>query len=1150
MPVWVDLSEHEVSLNVYNSPDGKRLILRPLTPQIQIPPEISNIGFEPRGETFERRDLRFSLQDILSIFPRAKPREFHMSEIFYTPAPRGPQESATLEQGIATVAELAAELGGTLSPWQLPDEGIIGEWRYTNLTIGDTQIRIAVSGGGVVQVNGDPFTKEGRELHITRDRILASIKGALPPVVAPVATDPVAAATNWLERIVALPDDQLRELSKILGTPTYSHGHWRSFTEIDIHSQDDEKIRIGFEQLARIAPAASTEEAEPAVTARAPWHVTKATFLQESRFEATAEGNQVIFDDIAYSSPEKTPAKAKAEVHERLVTEAIHGRAASPFSPSLPPFEVMLDYPTAIYRLNQRAERNVSRLLSQLGVGAKLLSGDDAYLKLHNPPYMDLVIERHAEPGGSRLYLTHYFQSNGDTCLDCEMVFSIRPNGTLRLVETATQNPFRGGELRGLDVSFGNMFSKNLLDQQFGLARITWPREEREALDPRYFNDAGELYEVRLEEYMRKVLLKGEEFSTLVFAVNEEDGSIAGEKFISGSNKASITKAQKAFMDRYGNYSVLGHGTMFEYLLATGLKTTREVPVKTPDWLVEGQAYDVAIRNTLDAGSVRFWEGAIFKRMEKSFAGNGAGSEFVATFIHDRSSTIESVPFDELETWYAQGLIKSPTPPAAAPAPAKATLGRKFDPTTPADYAKVLALPELQEIYQDTLDALFQGRLVDVRNALRERGWEGSSRTLTCKLDGSVHGVTHELKHVGAGRNVVSVTWSVDAGTTLIQDDLTLSVDELADQINAVVGPSEEVEIVRIKDKREIKVYADAFRQFLPVGQDIDVAAMMDAIKPFTSDEGMTVHAPKFLGSGMLRPFTLPEGAILEYDGESTLRISVEGYTCVIMGTEPVPEFDEARPWIRQNHERSAPASFAGALASAALWLKENQAWEAKKASYPDGGQQLDELATQYAAFLQEKMPTHHDGRVGEMHRSFAIAIMDKNVDYLLSWIARSRGENDISKKYFTKATGCKLPSTIRDITTTVYAWAGFSPEQTAQLQAEKAAAREARLEARRIDDDIKWKGDRLSRINVNHNGVAKTMKQFLDDIIAEGYTHIGKRQVGAVPRYVLENPEIHRCYDIKGDMVDYAKAVLAKHAAQKIELEVTEEELLPALRP
>lgn len=1133
MPVWVDLSEHQVSLNVYNSPDGKRLLLRPLAPRISIPPEISQIGFEPRGEAYERRDLRFSLQEIQRIFPHAKSREFPMSEIFYI-QPR--EELVNLKQGMDTVVDLAAELGGTLSPWENSDSQTLGQWCYSNLTIESTQIRIAVSEGGVVQINRDPFTKEGRELLVTRDRILASIKDALPPVI----DEP---EPNWLERIIALPDDQLLELARIVGTPKYEHGHWRSFTEIDIHALDNVKIRRGFEQLAQRLQ--ENTESVSAVAARAPWHVTKEVFLAESRFEAADDGCRIIFDENAYVTPEKSAGKAKAEVHERLVTGALYGRVAGHFAPSLPPFEVMLDYPTAVYRLNQRAEKNVSRLLSQLGVGAKLLVGDDAYLKLHNPPYMDLVIERHAASGGDRLYLTHYYRSNGDSCLDCEMVFGIRSNGTLRLLETATQNPFRGGELRGLDVSFANMFSKNLLDQKFGDARVTWPREERESLDPRYFNEAGELYEARLEEYMRKVLLKGEEFSTLIFAVDEEEDTIAGEKFISGSNKGSITKAQNALLAKHGNFYVLGHSTMFKYMLANGIKTTFQLPIQSPEWLIEGQAYDVAIQqmNGSIENPARFWNGAIFKRMEKSFAGNGNGSEFVAMFVHDRSNTITSVPFDELETWHTQGLIKVPSP-AVESAPAK--VNEKFDPTTPEGYAKVMADPVLQDAYQDNLDALFQIRLVDVRNALRERGWEGAGHTLICKLDGSVHGVVHEITHIGAGKNVVAITWSVDGGTTRIQDDLTMSADELAVQINTVVGPIVEVD-KKTNNLREFKVYIEGFQDFLPIDKrkmeliTLDVDVMMSKVRPFTSSENRSTDIP---------PFNLPSDVTLEIE-HSTLRLSASGYSCEIQATEPAPNFDdENKPWIRSKYEKDAPRSFVSALYNATKWLDSNLAWEAKKKSYSDGGLQLGNLAEQYAAFLHEKMPSHHDGRVVEMHRSFAIAIMDKDVDYLLGWIARSRGSNDNSKKFFSQATGCKLPSTIRDITAAIYAWAGFSPEQAIQIQTEKEAAREARLQARRIDDDIKWHGDSLSRTNVNHGGEIKTMKQFLDEILDKGYTHIGKRPVGAVTRYTLENPEIQRSFNIKGKMVDYVKAVLAKRELQKLELELPEDDLRPSLRP
>lgn len=356
---------------------------------------------------------------------------------------------------------------------------------------------------------------------------------------------------------------------------------------------------------------------------------------------------------------------------------------------------------------------------------------------------------------------------------------------------------------------------------------------------------------------------------------------------------------------------------------------------------------------------------------------------------------------------------------------------------------------------------------------------------------------------------------------------------------------------------RTIKVYIDGFHRFVPTGQTIDGASLMKAIEPFVSDSDTTsarlTDNARFLGSGSVGRFDLPNETTVSLLNDDVLRLSASGYTCEILATEPAPAFDDERPWIQKNHERNAPMSFVGALSSAAAWLKENLAWEAKKASYPDGGKRLNDLARQYALFLREGMPTHHDGVAREMHRSFATAIMDKNVDYLAGWIARSRGQNELSKKYFTKATGCKLPATIRDITSALYAWAGFTPEQAAAREQAKDAAHEAHMNARRIDDDIEWCGNALGNTRVNHDGQIKTTKQFLDEIMAKGFTEIRKYKAGAVDRYSLANPDEHRSYLIKGKMVTYAKAVLAKAEQQKeqrIELEANAEEAQHTLRP
>jgi len=110
-------------------------------------------------------------------------------------------------------------------------------------------------------------------------------------------------------------------------------------------------------------------------------------------------------------------------------------------------------------------------------------------VRIENKPYIDLVIERHAYSPNRKmvegdLMLTHYRESHGDKWIDAEMVFGIA-HGRLWLRETATQNPFNGGESRRCDRSFANMFSRNLLNQGFGKGVLDWGRARPET-DPAY----------------------------------------------------------------------------------------------------------------------------------------------------------------------------------------------------------------------------------------------------------------------------------------------------------------------------------------------------------------------------------------------------------------------------------------------------------------------------------------------------------------------------------------------------------------------------------------------------------------------------------------------------------------------------------------
>ena len=115
-----------------------------------------------------------------------------------------------------------------------------------------------------------------------------------------------------------------------------------------------------------------------------------------------------------------------------------------------------------------KAEKHVAQFLHEGGLAQEILKGDDFHFNIKNGPYEPLVVESHSD----QLYLTHYYEQNGDLCLDSEMVFGIDGQGKLNLEETAVQNPFTGGELRGLDREFGGIFAQNIVNQGFAEAAL------------------------------------------------------------------------------------------------------------------------------------------------------------------------------------------------------------------------------------------------------------------------------------------------------------------------------------------------------------------------------------------------------------------------------------------------------------------------------------------------------------------------------------------------------------------------------------------------------------------------------------------------------------------------------------------------------
>lgn len=137
--------------------------------------------------------------------------------------------------------------------------------------------------------------------------------------------------------------------------------------------------------------------------------------------------------------------------------------------------------------------------------------------------------------------------------------------------------------------------------------------------------------------------------------------------------------------------------------------------------------------------------------------------------------------------------------------------GNGLDVNNPDDYARILASLALQLAYQDTTDSLFAERIIAVRNALRELGWEGESMGVLSRNDAKLE---MDTEHTGAGNNVYGVRYRVTGnvkstaiyGADGLRDDLGATPAALAALIDAEVSPwsPEETEARRTGDWKTI----------------------------------------------------------------------------------------------------------------------------------------------------------------------------------------------------------------------------------------------------------------------------------------------------------------------------------------------------------
>lgn len=123
-----------------------------------------------------------------------------------------------------------------------------------------------------------------------------------------------------------------------------------------------------------------------------------------------------------------------------------------------------------------RMKAAIEKIVSAQGKIDEFIQGEDFYLRIDNPPFLPLVIERH----GLSASVTHYFEQNGDLIPDPDMEFII--TNSEEWFPVATQ--FATGHYRRAiffeedkklvsknelcsQIQFANMWAKNLLEQGF-----------------------------------------------------------------------------------------------------------------------------------------------------------------------------------------------------------------------------------------------------------------------------------------------------------------------------------------------------------------------------------------------------------------------------------------------------------------------------------------------------------------------------------------------------------------------------------------------------------------------------------------------------------------------------------------------------------
>jgi len=327
----------------------------------------------------------------------------------------------------------------------------------------------------------------------------------------------------------------------------------------------------------------------------------------------------------------------------------------------------------------------------------------------------------------------------------------------------------------------------------------------------------------------------GNKLATLVITRNADTGKIISESLVNTPSKEAITTAINRGHTKAGDLGVnaetalvsassLGNLAAADLLRKRGIHVSEEDPPGlVPDGIVKGELYDVVINTSSGIENPpRFWKGSEYMGLRDD-GSVGLKQDLLAYFLHVASSTSLKLKLETLREYWQKGLVK--------PAKMEADTAPEFDPTTPEGYAEAMADPALQEKWQDRLDAFFQTRILAVRQALRDIGWDGRTPVDARLYKDSGGEIQPTFTHVGAGKNVVGYMMHG------IADDLTQTPAEFAARVDATAVAETTQAKTPSANSEDPQKSAD--RALFQAVIDGDVSAVAPGLAEGLLDEGL-----------------------------------------------------------------------------------------------------------------------------------------------------------------------------------------------------------------------------------------------------------------------------------------------------------------------